>query len=99
MYMSRHRAPASGETEVSFPKLECWNPLTKVAIIAAEVDAKRVLCGISSELLQERFLASADEPMKAVIANRGLIQAAAQRLIEKQAYEEDGSIMIRRGDI
>jgi hypothetical protein len=99
MYMTRHRAPASRGTEISFPKLECWNPLARVAIIAADVNSKRVLCAISVELLQERFLASADEPMKAVIANRALIQAAAQKLIERQAYEEDGSILIRPGDI
>jgi len=99
MYMSRQRAPASGGNAITFPKLECWNPLAKVALIAADVNSKRVLCAISSELLQERFLASADEPMKAVLANRVLIQAAAQRLIERQAYEGDGSILIRRGDI
>jgi hypothetical protein len=97
--MSRYRAPPSGETEISFPKLECWNPLAQVAIIAAQVDAKRVLCAISSELLQERFFAHPDELMKAVVANRSVIQAAARKLIERDAYEADGSIMIRRGDI
>lgn len=99
MYISRHRVPASGQAEICFPRLECWNPLARVAIIAAEVNARRVLCAISSELLQERFLASAEEPMKAVSANRALIQDAARKLIEREAYEEDGSILIRRGDI
>lgn len=99
MYQSRRRTVATGETEVSFPKLECWNPLARVAIIAAEVDSRRVLCNISSELLQERFQASPNEPMKAVLANRPAIQAAARRLIERKAYEADGSILIRRGDI
>ena len=99
MYQSRRRALAPGETEISFPKLECWNPLARVAIIAAEVNSKRVLCNISSELLEERFHASADEPMKAVLENRPVIQAAARRLIEREAYEADGSILIRRGDI
>lgn len=99
MYRSRQRAPASGETEISFPKLECWNPLAGVAIIAADVNARRVLCNISSELLQQRFHASADDPMKAVLANRSMIEAAARRLLERNAYEEDGSILIRPGDI
>jgi hypothetical protein len=99
MYQTRRPALAPGETDISFPKLECWNPLARVAIIAAQVNSKRVLCSISSELLQERFHASADEPMKAVQANLAAIQAAARRLIERQAYEADGSILIRPGDI
>lgn len=99
MYLSRNRPSAAGGAGISFPKLECWNPMAKVAIIAAEVNAKRVLCAISSELLQQRFRASADEPMKAVLENRLAIQDAARRLIEREAYEPDGSILIRAGDI
>ena len=99
MYRTRQRTPAPGETEISFPKLECWNPLARVAIIAAEVNSRRVRCNISGELLQQRFHASADEPMKAVSANRSTIEAAARRLLEREAYEEDGSILIGPGDI
>lgn len=99
MYLSRTRPAPGGEPRISFPKLECWNPMTKVALIAADVNAKRVLCAISSELLQQRFRAPADDPMKSVLANRLAIEAAARRLIEKHAYEPDGSILIRADDI
>ena len=100
MYMTRYPTPASDETEISFPILgECWNPMTKVATIAAQVDQRRVLCRISMEVLQKKFHASADEPMRAVAENRSVLQAKARILIENEAFEEDGSIIIRSKDI
>ena len=99
MYLTRHKTSTSGESEITFPMLECWNPMTKVATIAAQVDQKRVLCRISLELLQKRFRASADEPMRAVAENRAVLQAKARKLIESEAFEEDGSIVIRSKDI
>jgi Protein of unknown function (DUF1488) len=99
MYLTRHKASTSDETEISFPMLECWNPMTKVASIAAQVDQRRVLCKISMEVLQKKFQASADEPMRAVAENRSLLQAKARILIENEAFEEDGSILIRSKDI
>ncbi len=79
--------------------LECWNPMTKVASIAAQVDQRRVLCKITMEVLQKKFQASTDEPMRAVAENRSLLQAKARILIEAEAFEEDGSILIRSKDI
>ena len=79
--------------------LECWNPMTKVASIAAQVDQRRVLCKITMEVLQKKFQASTDEPMRAVAENRSLLQAKARILIENEAFEEDGSILIRSKDI
>ena len=79
--------------------LECWNPMTRVATIAAQVDKQRVLCRISLELLKEKFHASTEEPMRAVAENRKTIQATARKLIEDRAFEADGSILIRRKDI
>lgn len=99
MYLSRNRASASDGNDISFPLLECWNPLTKVATIAAQVNKRRVLCRISMETLQKRFLASEDEPMRAVAENRSALQAIARKLIEREAFEEDGSIYIRNRDI
>ena len=95
----RYRTTASSETDIRFPLLECWNPLTKVATIAAQVNDRRVLCRISIDILQERFRASAAEPMLAVKANRPAIEAAAKKRIENSAYEQDGSIVIRDKDI
>jgi len=99
MYLTRRRASSSEETGISFPRLECWNPMTKVATVAAEVNKKRVLCRISMQILRDRFSASVEEPMRAVAEHRTLIQAAARKLIEDEAYEEDGSIVIRARDL
>ena len=99
MYLTRHKTSNSDETEVSFPMLECWNPMTKVATIAAQVDQRRVLCRISMEVLQKKFQASTDEPMRAVAENRSVLQAKARVLIENEAFEEDGSIIIRSKDL
>ncbi len=99
MYLTRHKTSTSDESEISFPMLECWNPMTKVASIAAQVDQRRVLCKISMEVLQKKFRASADAPMRAVAENRSLIQAKARILIEAEAFEEDGSILLRSTDL
>ena len=89
---------SSEETEISFPLLECWNPLTRFATIAAQVNKKRVLCRVSIDVLQERFHASAEAPMEAVVENRPAIEKVARKLIEDERYEEDGSIVIRESD-
>jgi len=73
--------------------------MTKVATVAAEVNKKRVLCRISAQILQDKFCASVEEPMRAVAEHRAVIQAAARKLIEDEAYEEDGSIIIRARDL
>ena len=99
MYLTRHKTSPSDETEISFPMLECWNPMTKVATIAAQVDQRRVLCRISMEVLQKKFHASADAPMRAVAENRSVLQAKARTLIENEAFEEDGSILLRSKDL
>ncbi len=73
--------------------------MTKVATIAAQVSGKRVLCRIPMDVLKRKFRASTEAPMQAIVTNRSLIQSAAKKLIEKEAYEEDGSILIRQKDI
>lgn len=95
MHLTRHKTSSSGDTDITFPMLECWNPMTKVATIAAQVDQKRVLCRIPMDVLQKKFRATAEEPMLAVAENRSAIQAKARTLIESQSFEEDGSIVIR----
>ena len=79
--------------------LESWNPATKVASIAANVNKDRVLCRISLKLLQDWFGASPEKPMQAVADNRATIRAAARKVIEGKAYEKDGSVLIRAKDI
>ena len=95
-----YRATGWNKTmDITFPKLECWNPVTEVASIAAKVDKNRVLCTISLDLLKDRFGASSKEPMQAVADNRKTIQAAALKLIENNTFEDDGSVIIRADDI
>jgi hypothetical protein len=84
---------------ISFPRLECWNNMTKMATIVAEVDKKRVLCRISSESLKVKFGASDDKLMQSVVKYRMVIQEAAKRLIERDEYEEDGSVLIQTADL
>lgn len=99
MQLNPYRKSAPGDTEISFPKLECWNTMTKVATVAAEVNKKRVLCRISLEILRNKFDASEEEPMRSVALHRTAIQEAARKLIENEVYEEDGSVLIRACDL
>ncbi len=99
MHFARFRTPATDAGDIDFPLLECWNPVTEVATIAAEVSKRRVSCRISFKILQERFDASAEDPMRAVAENRAAIRAIARKLIEREAFEEDGSILIRSRDV
>ena len=86
------------KSNISFPILECWNPLANVAIFAAEVNKQRVSCRVSLDIPQSRFSASSEEPMEAVFANRAELRAVARKLIESGSYEEDGSILLRDED-
>ncbi len=89
----------SGEAGISFPLLECWSPITNNATFAANVNGSRVMCRVETAALSKSDPSLADEPMKALAAHRVAIQATARRLIEKQRFEEDGSILIRKADI
>ena len=73
--------------------------MSKVVTVAAEVNKNRVLCLISLEVLRGKFGASEDEPMLSVAQHRMAIQEAARKLIECEAYEEDGSVLIRACDL
>ena len=84
---------------ISFPRLECWNTMTKVATITAEANKRRVLCRISLESLRDKFGASEEEPMRSVARHRTAIQEAARKLIENEIYEEDGSVLIHARDL
>ncbi len=84
---------------ISFPRLECWNNMTKMATVIADVDKKRVLCRISHESLKTKFGATDDKPMQSVTQHRLEIQNAAKNLIEQDYYEEDGSVLIKTSDL
>lgn len=93
------RTKSLGDTIITFPALECWNAMTKVATIAANIGKKRILCRISLGLLKDQFDASEEAPMRSVALHRRTIQTAARKLIENERYEQDGSILIRKRDL
>lgn len=93
-----NRPRASGKTGISFPQLECWSPITESATFAAEVDGRRVLCRIDAATLLQRNPEFA-EPMVALARNRTTFQTAARRIIEREAFEQDGSVVIREADL
>ena len=99
MQITGARTSASANTGISFPRLECWNAVTEVATVAAQVNKRRVLCRISLKLLRQKFGASAEEPMATVAEHRIAIQEAARKLIENEAFDEEGHVMIRAQDL
>ncbi|MGF1547181.1 MAG: DUF1488 family protein [Thiotrichales bacterium] len=99
MSVNRSRQSTVVDGIISFPRLECWNPMNNVATVAAEVNKRRILCRISLEILREKFAASDDNPMQSVVLHRAEIQEAARRLIEREQFEEDGSVVIRALDV
>lgn len=99
MYMSRYKSADADSSVITFPLLECWNPVTKVATLAAQVGGRRVMCRISFKLLRKKFKAAEDEPLVSVAENRSVLELAARKLIEKKSFEEDGSILIRDADL
>jgi hypothetical protein len=86
---------------ISFPRLECWNNATNMATLVAEVDKKRVLCRVSLTSLRDKFgdLEEAEDLMPLVAKHRITIQEAARNLIERERYEEDGSILVKTQDL
>ena len=98
MQLTAKRSTGRSTGHISFPLLECWNPLAELALLVAEVDKQRVTCRVSLAVLKENFVVSAEDPMLAVAENRATLQAVARKLIERGAFENDGSILIRSKD-
>lgn len=94
-----HRKKVPSDGKISFPALQCWNPVTNVATIAAEVDGRRISCRIKIRDLRKKFRFYPDEPMQTVTKYRSAIESAAKNLIDKMKFEEDGSIMIHYSDL
>jgi len=97
MQTTYYRASNGNNSGIVFPRLESWNGTTETATIAADVNKKRVLCRIALCTLADRFGTSDDAPMQLVAQHRSQIEDGARKLIEDEAYEEDGSVVIRIG--
>ena len=89
----------STEEGVSFPALQCWNPVTKVATLAAEYSGRRVSCRIKIADLNKKYKITTDEPMQSITNYRTEIESVIRELISKKSFEEDGSIMISYDDL
>lgn len=94
-----HKRNKQEDGIISFPPLQCWNPVTKVATIAAVVSGRRVSCRVKFADIRKKFHIFSNEPMKSVTEHRIEIEKAARLLIEKKNFEEDGSIMISYKDL
>jgi hypothetical protein len=99
MNLTKNRNRAAKQTGISFPMLECWNPITRDATIIAQVDGRRVMCRINEKLLKKKFDADGDAPMPTVVENRPALEAAARKLIEAKSFDDDGSITITESDL
>jgi hypothetical protein len=99
MKLPGYRGSPHDGKDISFPRLESWNPVSKTGTVAVQVSKKRVLCRISLEILQKKFRATIENPLQAMKENRLAIEAAIKQVVEKGRYQTDGSIIIRASDL
>ncbi len=94
-----HKQKKTGDGSISFPGLYCWNPVTEVITIAAQVSGIRVSCRIDFADIESKFKVVSEEPRIAVKTYRKEIETAARKLIENKRFEKDGSILINFKDL
>ena len=94
-----HKQKKTCDGSISFPWFYCWNPVTEVITIAAQVSGNRVSCRIDFADIKSKFKEVSEEPLIAIKAYRNEIETAARRLIENKNYEKDGSILISSNDL
>ncbi len=94
-----HKQKKTDDGSISFPGLHCWNPVTEVITIAAQVSGNRVSCRIDLADIESKFKAVSEEPLITVKTYRKEIESAARKLIENKNYEKDGSILISFNDL
>ncbi|MET0015010.1 MAG: DUF1488 family protein [Sedimenticola sp.] len=99
MQFTRKRISITDDTVIHFPGYESWNSMTEIATVAADVNKERVLCRVSLNILEDKFGVMDETPIRCVAHHRAVIQDAARRLIQSESFEDDGSILIRSGDI
>ena len=99
MIVNSYKAKQTDDETVSFPHLQCWNPTTETAIIAAQYRGRRVSCRVKIIDLRKKFHYFPDQPMELVTKYRVEIEQAARKLIERKEFQEDGSIKIKYKDL
>ena len=94
-----HKKKGPKDGNILFPKLQCWNPETLVATFIAELNGDRINCRIKLSNLKSIFPMESDDPMQSITSYRSELEKIATELIEKNRFEEDGSIKIRYNDL
>lgn len=89
----------SGDGSISFPDLQCLNPVTRIATIVAEVNGERINCKVSISDMESCCPKAGPDPMKIISENRMRLESAAKRLIDAKRFEADGSILISAEDL
>ena len=99
MIVTSYKAKNTDDETISFPRLQCWNPITETATIAAQHRGKRVSCRVRINDLRKKFHFFPDQPMELVTKHRVEIEQAARKLIERKEFQDDGSIKINYRDL
>jgi hypothetical protein len=97
MKLSHFKAPSVTEGNISFPVMQCWNPVTRCVSIAADVGGQRVLCRIAEAMITEHFPDSELSATAIVAAHRKRFEGAATRALGSRRTAE-GSIDLRHED-
>jgi len=84
--------------QVSFPPGERWNGSREIVEFEAEFNGKRISCAVSFEALSDNFDGDRKQPLKSFKENRSKIEALATKFIQRQRFENDGSILVRTAD-
>ncbi len=83
---------------ILFPAVEAWDGNRDVISFPADVNNQQIRCAVSWEALQDHFGGNDIPPLDAFRAKRSAIEGVAERLINWQRFEQDGSILIRSQD-
>ena len=89
-----HKKKKTNDGKIQFPGMHCWNPVTEVVTIAAQVGGNRVSCKVDYSDIARCFEELSETPMETVKRYRVQLENAARELIENKTYEKDGSIKI-----
>ena len=75
-----------------------WNKDRELAEFLCEGTEKEIECAISMEALVNNFGGNPEHPMHSFYENQNRIESIALSLIQKQRFQEDGSILILSTD-
>jgi hypothetical protein len=83
---------------ISFPQGKQWNGSREIVEFEAESNGKKIHCAVSLEALCDNFDGDTKEPLQCFLNNRARIESLATKIILRQRFENDGSILVRNAD-